>query len=986
MILRIALITLTLLTLNTKLICVKPQSDDKKVILPPFYTNSDTLWVDSVMKSLTPDERIGQLFMIAAYSNKDKQHEDYIEKIIKENAIGGLIFMQGGPSREANLTNKYQAVSKVPLMISIDGEWGLSMRLDSTPKYPRQIMLGAIQNDELIYEMGKQIAMECKRVGININFAPVIDINNNPKNPVINSRSFGENKYNVASKGTAYMKGMQDQNVLATGKHFPGHGDTNSDSHLALPLISQSYNRLDSLELYPFKQLINSGLGSIMTAHLKIPALDTTPNLAASISPKIVHGLLKDTLQFKGLIFTDALNMKGVSDYFPPGVVDVKALLAGNDILLFSGNVPKAIEEIKNAITNGEISQKEIDDRCRKILLFKSWTGLKNKQIINTENLYYDLNSVQSDIINHKLVKSAITLVTNRDSIIPIQNLDTLKIATVAVNESKQNTFQNYLNLYLEVSNFQIPKNNPTAKTNALIDSLKIFDLVIVGIHNSNNSPAKNFGISKDNLDFINQLSEKTKVIVDFFANPYILDSFSGINNASAVIMSYEDSELAQMYSAQLIFGGIPALGKLPVSAGGFGEGTGIILEKQLRLEYTIPELADIDRIKLEKIDSIAINGIREGAYPGCQILVAKDGKVIFNKSFGYQTFESKKYPITNDNIYDLASITKMVSTTASLMKLYEEDKFDFNKKLGEYLTYLDSSDKADILIKDVLTHQAQLSPWIPFWMKTVKDKALKTDLYSTKESSVFPLLVYPNIYIKKEYTDSMYFRIRDSKLLEKKEYKYSDLGFYLFQRIVEQQSGEKLDVFASKNFYSPLGASTLGYNPADRFPVLRMPPTQFDADYRKQLIQGYVHDPGAAMIGGVAGHAGTFSNANDLAKLMQMLLQKGSYGGKKYFNPETIELFTKCQYCDIDNRRGLGFDKPEQTGLKPSPVCRLASPNSFGHTGFTGTIAWADPDENLVYIFLSNRICPDQENKKLIKMNIREKIQEVIYNSIKSK
>ncbi len=459
---------------------------------PPFYVN-DTHWADSVFKTLSPDERIAQLFMVAAYSNKDKTHYKEIKLLVEDYKIGGLIFFQGGPIRQANLANAYQSFSKVPLLMSMDAEWGLAMRLDSTTKFPRQMTLGAIQNDSLIYQMGAEIARQCKRLGMQINFAPVIDINNNPLNPVIGNRSFSENKYNVTRKALMYMKGMQHNHVLACGKHFPGHGDTDSDSHKTLPTVKASKERLDTLELYPFRELISQGLGSMMVAHLSIPSLDTTKNQASTLTKKIVTGLLKDTLGFKGLIFTDALNMKGVSKFYKPGEVDVKALIAGNDVLLFAEDVPTAIKQIKIAIDNGEISQEEIDKRCMKILLVKQWSGLNNYSKIKIKNLYNDLNTVNSVLINRKLTEASLTLLQNKDNLIPIQNLDTLRIASLSLGYKELNSFQKTLSNFAPVTHFGIDKEAKKAVFDSVLIALKDFNLVIVHINNTNNKPDKDF-------------------------------------------------------------------------------------------------------------------------------------------------------------------------------------------------------------------------------------------------------------------------------------------------------------------------------------------------------------------------------------------------------------------------------------------------------------------------------------------------------------
>lgn len=623
---------------------------------PPFLTGEGQHWVDSVFQTLTPDQRIGQLFMIAAYSNSDKAAIHEVKKLITTCGIGGLIFFQGGPVREAHLTNLYQELSAVPLLVSIDGEWGLAMRLDSTVQYPRQMTLGAIQDDSLIYFMGKEIAYECKRIGIQVNLAPVADVNNNPNNPVISNRSFGENKYNVARKAAMYMKGMQDAGVLANAKHFPGHGDTDSDSHKTLPVINQCALRMDTLELYPFRELISQGLGSIMVAHLYIPCYDTTKNTASTLSKKVVTDLLKDSLGFKGLIFTDALNMKGVAKYFEPGIVDLKALLAGNDVLLFSGDVPVAISEIKKAIGQGLITQEEIDGRCKKILAAKYWCGLNKRPSIKTKGLVTDLNNRQADLINRKLADAAMTLLKNDQDLIPLKRLDTLSIVSVSLGYDEVPNFENMLSNYATVTHLGIDKDAKPAEADSLLKELDKYNTIILCINNTNNNPKKDFGLTelvRHLCDTICSMKGK-HVIADVFANPYLLTLFHEPEKAQAVVLSYEWSVYTQISSAQLIFGGIPSLGKIPVSVSPlFKAGTGIATGPAIRLKYTVPEEVGIDSRKLRQIDTLALRGIKNRAYPGCQIWIAKDGKVIYNKSFGYHTY-GKKTRIGNESVFTL--------------------------------------------------------------------------------------------------------------------------------------------------------------------------------------------------------------------------------------------------------------------------------------------------------------------------------------------
>lgn len=948
---------------------------------PPFYSN-DTHWADSVFKTLSPDERIAQLFMVAAYSNKDKAHVNEIKKLVSHYKIGGLIFFQGGPVRQAKLTNAYQHAAKVPLFIAIDAEWGLAMRLDSTTKFPRQMTLGAIQNDSLIYQMGAEIARQCKRLGMQINFAPVVDVNNNPLNPVISNRSFGEDKYNVTRKALMYMKGMQDNGVMANAKHFPGHGDTDSDSHKTLPTVNSSLKRLDTLELYPFKELIYDGLGSMMVAHLYIPSLDTTANQASTLSKKVVTELLKDTLGFKGLIFTDALNMKGVSKFYKPGEVDVKALIAGNDVLLFAEDVPTAITEIKAAISRGDITQEEIDKRCMKILLAKQWTGLNHYKDIKLKNLYDDLNTAQAELINRKLTEASLTLLRNKENIIPVQNLDTLRIASLSLGYKEPGIFQKTLSNYAPIKHYGVDKDAKSIVFDSTLTALKKYNLVIVHVNNTNNKPDKDFGLTPQVMAMIKALMKQSKVIVNVAANPYILARMDSLQFADAVIMSYENNDYSESYAAQLIFGGVAATGKLPITPSPyFSAGTGIET-KAVRFKYTIPEEVGADSKKLSLIDSIALRGIKDKVYPGCQILVAKNGKVIYQKSFGYHTYKDTT-KVKNTDLYDLASITKIAATTASVMKLMDEKKINLDDRLGKYLPELEGSNKKDIILREMLTHQAGLRDWIPFWMKTMEKGEYKPGIYNKVRNDDYPKRVAEQLYIHKSYEDTIYKQIIESPIKDRGKYLYSDLGYYFLKKIIEKQTYVPEERYVIKYFYAPLGLSTMGYKPRDRFNPDRIIPTEMDTKFRKQLVHGDVHDQGAAMLGGVGGHAGLFSNANDLAIMMQMFMNKGEYGGKRYIDSATITECTKCQYC-VDNRRAIGFDKPETNPDKVSPVCNCVSYMSFGHSGFTGTLAWADPANELIYIFLSNRVYPNADENKLSKSGIRSRIQEVIYEVVK--
>lgn len=951
---------------------------------PPFL-GANQVWVDSVMNTLTPEERIAQLIMIPVYSNRDQAHIDSVSNLIRTYKVGGVIFFQGGPVRQAKMTNLFQSENKVPLMVSLDGEWGLSMRLDSTTRFPYQMSMGGIEDENLIYEMGAEIARQCKRMGININFAPTVDINNNANNPVIGFRSFGEDKYNVARKSIAYMKGMQDQHVLASAKHFPGHGDTNVDSHYGLPVIHFSRLRLDSTELYPFRQLMQNGLGSVMVAHMNIPVLDNTPNLASTLSKSIVSDLLKKELGYKGLVFTDALNMQGVAKYYPPGIVDVKALLAGNDVLLNTMDVKTTIEEVKKAIENKEITQEEVDARCRKVLTAKQWMGLDKWQPIETAHLIEDLNNPHAAYLNRQLTEASLTLLRNKKYILPLQTLDTLRIAALAIGTTKETDFQRGLARYTAVDTFFLSPNSSIAELQRMKEQLQNYNLVIAGVHRLQlKAGSGTFGITAEMNLFLKDLIRSKPTIVNVFGNVYSLAKFEGVDKADAVLAAYQENELAQDLAAQIIFGGIGAKGKLPVTiSNAFRIGDGLNTQGGLRLAYSVPEAVGLKTQDLAGIDALVAQAIQEKAIPGAQVLVAKNGKIIYYKSFGYHTYDNLA-PVQNTDLYDLASVTKISTSLAALMKLKGEGRFDENNTLGAYLPMMAGSNKEALNYRDILTHQARLKSWIPFWKETVrKNGKFKWATFKADSSARFPIKAANNLYIHRKYADKIYKQIKESPLNEKPGYVYSDLSFILAPKVVEHITGQEFESYLKETIYKPIGATSLTFNPYKSYPASRIVPTEYEPHFRKQLLHGTVHDEGAAMLGGVSGHAGLFGNANDLAKLMQLYLNDGTYANRTYIGGNTVSAFSKCQFCDEGNYRALGFDRPARPGAENSNAAKSAPAESFGHSGFTGTYTWIDPVNDIVYVFLSNRVNPTRDNSRLSKLNTRTKALQVVYEAM---
>ena len=932
-------------------------------------------WVNSVYNGMSLDEKIGQLFMIAAYSNKDAKHYATIDKLIQENKIGGLIFFQGGPVRQAKLTNRYQALSKTPLFIGIDAEWGLGMRIDSTYRYPWNMTLGAIQDMQLIEKLGTQMGMQSKRLGLQFNFAPVLDINSNPKNPIIGFRSFGEDKFKVTDHAIALMKGIQSQDIFATGKHFPGHGDTSKDSHKELPTINASRERLEELEFYPYHKMFHEGLSSVMVGHLNVPSLESRPNFPSSLSYNIVTNVLQKELGFKGLIFTDALNMKGVSDFKVPSEVNFEAFMAGNDILLFPENVPATIQKFKLAFSLDLFTEERLAFSVKKILKFKYKAGLNSYKPIETENLYSDLNLVSNEALQYQLYENAITVLKNTDAILPIKNLDKQKIAYVKIGDDNNDKYVSTLQKYADV----------TVVDDKNIDSLQVklssYTTVIIGYHKSDIA-FKNDDLRVDELLKIVALAKNNNVILNVFAKPYSLLAFDNFDSIEGLVVSYQNSPISQIVSAELIFGAIEAKGKLPVSINSFFKvNDGLSTEKLNRLGFTTAENVGMNSQILSKIDGIANKAIADKMTPGIQVLVAKAGKVIYQKSFGYHTYD-KKIKVQNSDIYDVASLTKILGTLPNVMIAYDQHKINLGTTLGSMSPIFKDSNKQNISFKDLLSHYAGLPAGLPFYKAALNQFKKPSEDYFRKIPEVnFTKQLGDSLFIRNDFSDTIMKMIVKSKISIKKEYKYSDLTFMILKDYLEKTTGKTLDVLIQENFYRSLGMNNSSFNPLSKFDKNRIPPTETDAYFRHQLLQGYVNDLTAALEGGVSGHAGVFSNAMDVAKIMELYLQKGSYGNQQYFSEKTFDDFNTCYFCAEGNRRGVGFDKP-QLGTS-GPTCGCASMTSFGHTGYTGTMAWADPETQIVYVFLSNRTFPVATENRLSKANIRENIQQVIYDAI---
>ncbi|WP_127140778.1 glycoside hydrolase family 3 N-terminal domain-containing protein [Flagellimonas marinaquae] len=934
-------------------------------------------WVENQFQNMSLQERIGQLFMVSVASNQGKTATDRIKTLVEDQGIGGVIFSVGGPIQQAQLTNAYQSAAKVPLLIGSDAEWGMAMRLDSTYAFPWNMTLGAIQDSTIIEKVGYQIGKHAKRLGVHINFAPDLDVNNNPQNPIIGNRSFGEDPKNVAQKGRAFVRGMERAGVLTSGKHFPGHGDTATDSHKSLPIITSSLERLDTLELYPFKKTMEAGLSSIMVAHLDVPALESREGHPSTLSKAIVTDVLQNQMGFKGLVITDALNMKAVSQFAPQGEVELQAFLAGNDLLLMPENVMRAKEKFIEAYNKGIITEDRLSKSVKKILMAKYKAGLNNFKPVDIEHLVEDLNGVENNVIYEEAIEAAITVAKNNFSLMPIKKLDNKEIAYVHFGDDEGISFVNALNNYHKVTPIAA-KDISEYK-----ERLKDFNLVIIGFHKSNENPWKGHKFSKNELFWLEEISRMrtSNTILSVFTKPYALLDILNFDTIDGVVVGYQNSEIAQEKVAEVIFGAVGASGKLPVSAHAeYPVGTGIDLEPIQRLGYSIPERVGMSSELLAEVDTLVGHGLDSLMFPGAQVLVARRGKVIYNKNFGKPTYKSSD-SITSESIYDLASLTKILSTLPMIMKMEEEGKIALNDTFKDLIPEYADTELKDVTVLKALSHYGRLPSWIAFYLDTLnKDRKPSNEFYRQNPSEAFPYKVAEHLYLTRSYKDSIYDKI-GRQSLKSNRYRYSDVGYYVFKEYIEKTYQRPIDELVDEFLYRPLGLQRTLFNPLKKFPKEAIVPTEDDDYYRYQIVQGYVHDMGAAMQGGVGGHAGLFSTANEVAKIMQMYLQGGYYGGERFFNARTVKRFNTCYFCNKNVRRGVGFDKPQLE--EKGPTCGCVSRNSFGHSGFTGTYTWADPEEEIVYVFLSNRTYPSATNTLLIKSGLRTRIQQAIYDSI---
>ena len=960
-------------------------------------------WVDSVMQRMSLKERIGQLFIYTIAPQLNKPNTDLLRKVVQEYKVGGLLFSGGLLENQVKLTNQAQEMAGVPLLITFDGEWGLAMRLRGTPSFPRNRVLGCIRDNGLLYEYGREVARQCREIGVQVNFAPVADVNINPDNPVINTRSFGEDPVEVARKVVAYSRGLESGRILSVSKHFPGHGDTDVDSHKALPVLPFTRERLDSVELYPFRRAIRAGLGGIMVGHLEVPAWEPQAGLPSSLSRRIVTDLLKEELGFKGLVFTDALAMRGVSGQ---GHLCLQALKAGDDLLLVPRNLEGELEAVRAAVRSGELPEAEINHRCRKVLMYKYALGLSKKPHVRLSGLESRLNTPHTRTLMRQLKQAAITVVDEGERPLLPLDLSSRRVAVLQVGEGDVlSPFRTELSRSVRTDFFRLTTGMTESALQTLQKKLSAYERVLVCFSDRRLKNYRTF--------FTRYLPEVPLVYLLFVSDQQVPRDFGPAPDA--LLLAHSAETEIQHRVAAILTGQAGADGRLSAAVGRwFRVGEGKTLEVPSQQPYRSLNDLGVDADRLSVIDRIAEEGIEEGAYPGCQIAVWKDGYEVYNKAFGTHCGVSRtggdSIPVTPDDVYDIASMTKTSATLLAVMKLYDRGRLSLTDRVSDYLPFLLDTDKRDITVRQLLLHESGLPSTILFYRDAIDEDSYEGALFRGTQDAGHSARIGGKTWANPDFrfregltsavrTDSCMWQVADSLWLNprfkqtclqqiadapllSRRYRYSCVGFILLQQLVEARAGMPMDEFLDREFYRPMGLTHTCYRPLEHLPRSIIIPSSVDPFLRKDTLQGFVHDESAAFLGGVSGNAGLFSNAHEQALLYQMLLNGGELNGRRYLSPETCRVFTTT--LSRTSRRGLGFDKPDRRNPRRSPCCEEAPASVYGHTGFTGTCAWVDPDNHLVYVFLSNRIFPNVWNNKLSRLDIRTRIQQAIYKALR--
>lgn len=950
-------------------------------------------WVDSVYNSLSERQRVAQLMCPKALPYLTPENKANIKRLVETNGVGGLLFTGGTAEQYAELTNYVQSIAKVPVLMTLDGEWGVSMRVKNTPRFPKNMALGAVADSRLLYDYGREVAREAKELGIQVNFAPVLDVNSNEANPVIGNRSFGDDTERVSLLGAAYSKGLEEGGVQAVGKHFPGHGDTNVDSHKALPTVNRDRKALEEVELVPFRRFINDGFSAIMVGHISVPALDKS-GTPASLSKKITTDLLKKELGFQGLVYTDALGMKGAH---VEGVnSSVAAIKAGADVLLSPNNPIQDIDAVYAQVKAGKISKKIIEERCKKVLRYKYILGMADIKPLESNKILKRLNSPQAEKVNRNLSAASITIAKNDNNILPLKGISDKKIVVINLGAPADNDFSFICNKYKSVKTFSVSASPLPAN---VAKAVKESDLVLAGIYNNNS-----WAISD-----LEAIASQKPTVAAFFIDPYKASKFeAALKIIPAVVMAYDDTRYLREYAAQAIFGGYDVNGKLPVDFKGVApKGTGFTI-RHIRLGYSSPEDAGLRASLTDSVDSIVNEALKIGAFPGCQVLIAKDGKVVLDKAYGKLT--AGGVDVNNATLYDLASMSKTIGTLPGVMAAYDQGLFGLNDFASKYIPGMKYPGKDLVTVENLLFHETGIQPslsvhTIMMDMATYKgrlmtgkpdedhtiliqkglyghkDAKMRRDITSPVKTEKFPWKIAEGLYVGPATYDTIMGRIYTSPLRKNRSYAYSCLNFSLLMDLEQHVTHTPHEQFVSSKIWTPVEATGICYSPGMKCDIRNVAPTEYDSYLRKQTVQGFVHDELCSFSGGTQGNAGVFANAGDVAKVCQMWLNGGTYAGNRVLSEETVKLFTTAK--SPNSRRGLGFDKPDKEHPDWSPTCDEATAASYGHLGFTGTVFWVDPDNQVIFIFLCNRVNPTRDNVAFSNCGIRPELFRQVYKAI---
>jgi len=922
-------------------------------------------WAEDILAGMTLEEKIAQMISVRAYGYFQNDRTDRMRRLfelVRNRKVGGVCLFQGDVTTSALLINRLQEMAEVPLLVSSDFEWGAAMRIRRTTRYPEAMALGASRDTLLAYRMGRRIAEEARSIGVQQVYAPVADVNNNPLNPVINTRSFGENPFLVASMASAVARGLQDGGVIATAKHFPGHGDTDVDSHLGLPFMRHSRGRLDSVELVPFRRLIADGVASVMVAHCDIPSLGDRTGVPATLSARAVDSLLVRDMGFRGLIVTDAMDMAGLTKHFSPDSAAVLAVEAGADVLLLPEDVESAIRGLLTAVVSGRIPESRIDRSVGKILQLKEWAGLSEYRPADLAAISSVVSDEGSIRLAGEIARSSVTLLKN-DGILPLGSGRKTIVHIIVSdadgyrtqidrpevwwpNERVGDYYEGLVSSrWSRTTTYRLDPASDTSAFTAAREKAAAAGTVLVSVFSKVRSGSGGTGFPDDLVARVEGIiSANPRTVVVTFGNPYILPSLTG---ARAYLCAYSDAEATSRAVAGALFGENPTRGRLPVTLEGMAPYGFGIFSDQLSLRYDTPEEAGLDPRLLDRVDSVVTGAIADSAFPGAQLVAVRGGEVVIDRAYGRTRYDDDAPPVTPDNLFDIASMTKVYATTAAVMKLFDEGRISLDDRAGSFIPALNRGARASITIQQLLSHRAGFPPFKQYFLSCTTAAQMLDSIYTTD------LVANPG----------------DTTI-------YSDFSFIILGRIVEAVTETGLDRYVDSVFYSPLGMSSTMYRPAgeDR---ARAVPTEFDSLYRRRLVAGEVHDENAYALGGVAGHAGLFSTATDLAVFTQMILNGGTYGGVRYFRPSTVSLFTGRR--DSLQERGFGWDFVSLSGY--TSAGGVIGPESFGHRGFTGTSVWADPGKKIFIIFLTNRVYPTRKNIKI--RNVRPAVYDAVMNSL---